>query len=329
MNTRKKMAKFSRLVLGRSSPLPEDIQIEITNRCDLACGMCPRDHLAVPVKDMPLDVFEKIVKRIPQADFVTLAGWGEPLMHPEFTELVKVLNRTLPDAMVKFTTNGMRLDQETAERVLERTIEQVSFSIDDFPGGPEEPDGGIGHTDGTKAVENVLEFIWLKGERPRPRIVLVSVMQKNGEDRVERLIRFAGKHLVDSVTLVRLDVRHGGIVRPSWEEERDMLRAARRLADELNVSLFCANEQGPILRTAGHFDRVCLRTDNSVYIDVEGNVAPCCNLRRERFGNILETELGAIWKGREFRRFRARQLKECGGCDALKYRYHHGEGDAG
>src|SRR5574337_1234727 len=47
-------------------PQPERIQIEITNRCNCACGMCPRESFNLPEKDIPLDLFKKIIDNITQ-----------------------------------------------------------------------------------------------------------------------------------------------------------------------------------------------------------------------------------------------------------------------
>src|SRR3989304_1827446 len=41
---------------------PERIQIEITNRCNYTCGMCPRESFNLPEKDIQLDLFKKIIE---------------------------------------------------------------------------------------------------------------------------------------------------------------------------------------------------------------------------------------------------------------------------
>ena len=40
---------------------PCQAQIEITNRCNLTCAMCPRDHFKVLKEDMPLETFKMII----------------------------------------------------------------------------------------------------------------------------------------------------------------------------------------------------------------------------------------------------------------------------
>lgn len=315
----RKFRKFARCSLGLVARIPEVVQIEVTGRCDLSCRMCPRRAMGVPEGDMEFDVFVGVISKIKEAKEIILSGWGEPLMHPMFYDMVKYVNANLPEASVRFTTNGLLLDS----RVLEHRIGRVTVSVDGPPGKP----SGMGHASSEVAWSNIEGL--LRARRGKlPKVYVQSVIQKDGVGRLEELVRLAGEIGVDGVTLVRLDTRHDpGLVRPPWEEERKIVRRAKAVGREVGVDVFCANDQGWALRLAGHGR--CLRTDDYIYVDLEGNVTPCCNLRWYVCGNLLEEDLREIWKGRKFREFRRDQGRICEGCDALKYRYsrRQDEGD--
>jgi len=312
--------KFVRCLLKRPSALPEDVQIEVTNRCPLNCRMCPRRELKVPFKDMPLDTYREIMKRIPSADTVILTGWGEPLIHADFFEMVKIAKRRFPDSMVRFATGGNMLDKNAIRRIIETGVGQVSISIDVSPQSAD--DGNIGHPPLTDILDNVKELIRLRGSAARPIVCFQIVLQSEGGGAVEPLIRAGAETGIDYINLLRLDTRiTKGIARPTWAEERRAIVTLRQLARKEGVGFFCINDQNIFMRIASHHDAFCLRTDNYVYIDVEGNVTPCCNVRHYVGGNILKQELAEIWHGKRFENFRRRQLAICGGCDVLKNKY--------
>jgi len=305
----RRIRKFLRCSLGLVSRLPEVIQVEVTGRCNLSCRMCPRGAMGVPERDMEFEVFVEVFSKVRQAEEVILSGWGEPLLHPRFYDMVAYLNENLPKVSVRFTTNGLLLDLE----VLEHRVERVTVSVDGPPGRP----SGIGHVSSDLAWSNLERL--LKARRGGlPEVYIQSVIQGPAED----LVRLAGRLGADGVTLVRLDTRHDpSLSRPSWEEERKIVRRAKAVGRDLGVQVFCANDQGWALRLAGHLDGRCLRTDDYIYVDLDGNVTPCCNLRWYVCGNLLKQDLREIWKGRKFQEFRMNQKAICDGCDALKYRY--------
>ena len=86
---------------------PSQAQIEITNRCNLTCKMCPRDYFNLLKEDMPLETFKKIVDRLENITLLTLTGWGEPLVHPHIFEMITYCKER--SHKVKLTTNGTLL----------------------------------------------------------------------------------------------------------------------------------------------------------------------------------------------------------------------------
>ena len=83
--------------LGVRSQIPREIQLEITNRCNLDCDMCPRlTLLGVPEVDMSRATFEAVLDRLEAPEAITLTGWGEPLMHPELLEFVDSIRARFP-----------------------------------------------------------------------------------------------------------------------------------------------------------------------------------------------------------------------------------------
>jgi len=108
----KNVKKFIRCVRKSCSPFPEEIQLEVTNRCNFKCKMCPREKMNLPEKDMSIDTLDKIIKNLIRPYRFILTGWGEPLLHPHFFEIVIKIREKFPSAKIDFTTNGILLDEK-------------------------------------------------------------------------------------------------------------------------------------------------------------------------------------------------------------------------
>lgn len=100
-----------------------NIQCEITNHCNFHCSFCPSDELERPKKHMPVELFESIVEQIneiPSIRRMTLNVLGEPLVHPQFHDILDVIvKRRRP---IWLFTNGALF---TDERI-QKTVEQLA-----------------------------------------------------------------------------------------------------------------------------------------------------------------------------------------------------------
>lgn len=111
---------------------PKTLQIEVTNECNFNCQMCIRRVWNAKPENLNLDLYKKIVEAISQClDKLILYGLGEPLLNPNFLNMLKIARRKLPkDCEISLSTNGSLLDQKLAERILRIGIDDISFSID-------------------------------------------------------------------------------------------------------------------------------------------------------------------------------------------------------
>jgi len=95
------------------------IQLETSFLCALDCEACvPRTIRTDPAQsamgagpyNMPLPVLKRLVDDLARAQVdvgeFNVCGRGEPLMNPEFAELMAYAKRQFPDALLTLTTNG-------------------------------------------------------------------------------------------------------------------------------------------------------------------------------------------------------------------------------
>ena len=296
---------------------PSQAQIEITNRCNLTCKMCPRDYFNLLKEDMPLETFKKIVDRLENITLLTLTGWGEPLVHPHIFEMITYCKERSHE--VKLTTNGTLLSSEMRQRVFSSGLDEITISLESINKASE-----VGHTN-----LDVLQHIKdLAKERQDniPTISLQATLHKGRGQDVYEVIRFGKEAGVQRINLGRLDVRlNENLERPSAQEEISILRKADRLGRELDIrvdsiqyTLFDGFERTTykILKSVLHrFGKYCLRLYDYVYINQKAEVTPCCGMPTYGMGNLLEKGLGEIWKSKEFQYFREHHNRICGKCD--------------
>jgi hypothetical protein len=77
------------------------VYVEITSLCNLSCATCIRQTWDEPLGHMPLARFSRLLDGLPGAEgqrsggvshpvTLSLSGFGEPLVHPEFLAFVRL-----------------------------------------------------------------------------------------------------------------------------------------------------------------------------------------------------------------------------------------------
>ena len=111
---------------------PPGMEIELTNRCNLACIQCLRSRGLKPyaLGDMDFDNYKRILAQFPHVMNLCLNGFGEPLMHKQFFDIVAYTRRERPWCKIGIYSNGMLLDAEKAERLMDCGVAEVDISLD-------------------------------------------------------------------------------------------------------------------------------------------------------------------------------------------------------
>lgn len=126
-----------RAKLADRAPLfkPFTIYVEPTNVCNFECSFCPQglgDYKERSGYDqhMPLYLFRKVIDEIISFGGVTslkLYFFGEPLLHPQFGEMVRIAGQA--SSRVEVTTNGTPLNTEKAQNMIDGGVHYLRVSI--------------------------------------------------------------------------------------------------------------------------------------------------------------------------------------------------------
>ncbi|MCC7516961.1 MAG: radical SAM protein [Pseudomonadales bacterium] len=136
---REAVESFLRFAQGEEFPRwPLEVFLEVSNICDLQCAMCPtfsalnkdrffalkREDRGVIAYDTATEPLEEVLKH---ALIIHASGYGEPTIHPQYKELLLYLSRY--EALIDFFTNGMHLDDELCQFLVQGHVHRISVSF--------------------------------------------------------------------------------------------------------------------------------------------------------------------------------------------------------
>ena len=109
-------------------PVTHIRQIEITSRCNLRCVYCTSPNLGRPKVDMTEEIFQKVLDLAARwmkggtQDRISLCGIGEPTIHPQFIQFLRLAREKLPEGILDVTTNGVKFTDEMARTLADCNI---------------------------------------------------------------------------------------------------------------------------------------------------------------------------------------------------------------
>jgi len=333
------------------------LYIEPTSRCNLACRTCIRNTWKEPMGDMSWALFRRLLgqlKDFPHLESVMFAGFGEPTAHPDILRMIGAVKRL--GLRTEITTNGTLLDGSMIDGLRRAGLDMLWASFDSA--------GEKGFEDirrGAKfgpivAALKTLQKGHIRGRHHIRVGISFVVMRRNVADlkRLDDLAREVGaeKVLVSNILPYSADMEkemlcaltlstatfssaaRTEITLPRMDvtpDTRDTILRLLRGYENLNLM------GNPIFAETNFCRFVEGRTS---FVRWDGRIAPCMGLlhgyttylygyeRRIKphgFGNIGRRTLGAVWRSREYRRFRENvrdfdyaPCHICGGCNLLE-----------
>lgn len=142
-------------------PRFKKIYIEIINRCNLACPFCAQGSRAKTAMDAA--AFTEVLRRIQGATrFISLHVLGEPLLHPEFGQLLAISGEQ--GMQVNITTNGTLMGRHRHTLLTAPALRQINISLH-----------GLAHMERGAAATHLRELIDFAQEASRGHRLYVSL----------------------------------------------------------------------------------------------------------------------------------------------------------
>jgi radical SAM protein with 4Fe4S-binding SPASM domain len=135
-NIKRKDAYINHLQMVDGIPLFTWLDINPTELCNRKCDFCPRgDGASYPNQNLniPLKLCQKINDELIALNYqgaVVLSGYGEPMLHPELVEMIRILGNNIHLEMV---TNGDKITVELAREMFGSGLDMLVVSMYDGP----------------------------------------------------------------------------------------------------------------------------------------------------------------------------------------------------
>jgi len=334
------------------------LYVEITTFCNLSCEMCVQRVWDERPGAMSVETFAALMEQVrdlPEPPVIHLGGYGEPMVHPDFIEIVRLAKAT--GAQVDVTTNGMMLTPERSQALIALDLDKLVVSVDGLT--PDSYSDVRVNGDLNRVIRNLRYLHQLRirksGRHGKPLFAIAFVAMKSNIHELPELSRLASY-------IGAWEIKVSNVVPHTREMEAEILyeqalRAAtfRQSRWAINMSLprmdFSLDTVGPLQDVYNSRVSVDLmgtslseRTgycrfaqEGFAAVRADGEVSPCLSLlhthseyihgwRRDvlhhGFGNIRTRPLADIWADAAYvdfreqvRRFEFSPCTTCGGCE--------------
>lgn len=278
--------------------LPISMSIEPTTACNLRCPECPSGlrSFTRPTGKLDVSLFSKLIEEVKDhLIYLTFYFQGEPYLHPQFLEMVKIAHQA--KIYTTTSTNGHFLDDENARKTVASGLDRLIISIDGATQSTYESyrkEGKLSTVlDHTK---NILK--WRKHlKATTPKIIWQFLVVKQNEHEIPEIKKLAKTYGVDKIVFKTAQIY-------DFENGSDLMPTQNK------YSRYEKGSDGKY-HIKNALDHRCWKMWHSSVITWDGQVIPCCFDKdaTHSMGSISQQSFRKIWHSQSYERFRRSILK--------------------
>jgi len=267
--------------------------IDPCGACNFTCSFCPCNTSEFMTKErhavMSFGLFEKLLADLKQfphmPNVINLYGFGEPLLHPRYCDMVRRVKSDIGSA-VRCTTNGSLLGAEMNRSLIDAGIDMVRVSIEALSSEDYERICGV-RLDFDVFVENIRDlFERSRGTNTRVSAKIINAALKNAEE-AERFFDvfsdISDYHYIQDTT-------------NAWPEFRGFVPSGGFVAGNIDLT--------------GAAEKICSFCLTHMTIHSNGAVGSCPQDWKFAacYGNAAETPLTELWRSKKLQNIRIAHL---------------------
>jgi len=301
-------------------PIPLNINVEVTTRCNLACTFCSHPALTKDqTGDLPLDLYVKALREAqPHGGIaaVNLNGLGEPMLRKDLDQFIR-LGEEYGVRDIMFHTNGTQMvSEDYISLMIASGLDRVIVSVDSPDKETYEAMRLVkGSWDSKKnayresvkgsphelLVENTRRLLRVAKDSGsvRPIVRVTCVLTENTLPQMEQYRDFWVREGADIITYQDL-TWHDKLIKEgsgwnTWEtSERPPIEDDYTLLKDLPLDV--------------RKQFVCPPLYQSMWLEYDGQIVPCSHPDARQhmvMGMVQDTSLPEIWHGDEYERLRS------------------------
>ena len=287
------------------SSYPRRVVLELTNACNMNCMMCGRNDMKFEPTFFDIGWLDKMHDLRDHVEEVTLMGWGEPTLHPQFEEILEKLS-AYDNLRTYFCTNGMRLEK-LMPAIFKHHVDIIAISLD------------AAHAELNNRIRRGSDFDFIcdtlrkivaykkEHELTSPYINFVLTAMKSNLDEIPDMIRLAADIGLEEVKVVYLTVFGEKMLEESLynsqDEVRKVFNQAAVLGNKLGVKVKLPYIQGEdIAGEKEHKD--CYVAWRDFFFGSDGFVRPCMSTPIKFFKVKEIDDFQKLWNDEKYQMFR-------------------------
>ena len=276
---------------------PWFVSVESTSVCNLSCPQCPVGigDISRNKKFMDINDYKLLIEEISgTVAMLSLYFQGEPLMHKEFAEFVRLAKEY--NIYTQTSTNGQLLSEDVCRELVEAGLDRIIVSIDGTDqqsyqtyrrgGDLQKVTDGIG----------ILNRVRQEAGSKKPLIIVQFLVFRHNHHQASQVKTIAGQWGADRVWLKSVQVEYPDSADEWIPEEPDHSRYNRNTTGNWVLKRKLRNR--------------CKRLWQTTVITSDGLIVPCCFDKRATYsmGSAGEERIARIWKSRSYQDFRRQVL---------------------
>lgn len=307
-----------RQTLADQVPLPHPLSLTVlaSSVCNLKCQYCVHgsnepwmSRVQQSAHFLTLDVAKQMVdglaksraSGVPRLKRITYAGYGEPLLNPEISEIIAYTKQADVTEQTVIVTNAVALTPGLSERLTEAGLDLLRVSIQGVTADAYKTQCGA-RIDIGQLIENLNYYYKLKRDGQAVYIKIMNEQLQSNEEREAFLRLFGDK--CDELAFESL----APVLAKATQEDMATFQKGINTDTILNAKL-------------------CPTPFYSLHVISNGDVSTCCYYDHAViFGNVMEQTIPEIWNGERHRKFLQAAAcaaleggSACGGCQAYQY----------
>lgn len=312
--------KLKNKIKKNLAPLPETLILEPTNLCTMKCPTCPTGagKLNRPKGMMSLENYKKIIDQVRgYTKKIVLFNYGEPFMHPEIIAMIKYAKGA--DLFIKTSTNGEFFkNKKFCVNLVKSGLDYLIICLD---GADDETLKKFRvNTKFDHIIQTFRTMMEVKKELgfKTPIIELQFILMKHNEHQREKMKEIARDLGVDIYTekTAGIDIN-----------DHDFQKLAEQLLPtDASLARYDKLTDGSF-KLKGEIPNYCSQVLNSMVINCDGNVVPCCYdlYSHHIMGNVWQDKIKIIWQGEKYKNFRRqifqnrKNIAMCNICSERRY----------